>query len=82
MEKFYIVAADSNLGEDYLNYKSDSDLLYKTYLDFAKDKGIVSDGVYLIANRLWINPTKEDKAKFSAEFMMYEPGKFKKNITC
>lgn len=78
MEKFYIVSAESTLGEDYQNYKNDSDLLYKTYLDFAKEKGIVSDGVYLTAKRLWINPTTEDKEKFSTEFMMYEPGKFKK----
>lgn len=78
MEKFYIVDVDSTLGKAYQNYKTDSDLLYKTYLDFAKEKGITSDGVYLTAKRLWINPTAEDKEKFSAEFMMYEPGKFKK----
>ena len=78
MEKFYIVDADSTLGKAYQNYKTDSDLLYKTYLDFAKEKGITSDGVYLTAKRLWINPTAEDREKFGAEFMMYEPGKFKK----
>lgn len=78
MEKFYIVDVDSALGKAYQNYKTDSDLLYKMYLDFAKEKGITSDGVYLTAKRLWINPTAEDKEKFSAEFMMYEPGKFKK----
>ena len=78
MEKYYIVSADSALGKAYQNYKTDSDLFYKTYLDFAKEKGITSDGVYLTAKRLWINPTAEDKEKFSAEFMMYEPGQFKK----
>lgn len=78
MEKYYIVSADSALGKAYQNYKTDSDLLYKTYLDFAKEKGITSDGVYLTAKRLWINPTAEDKEKFGAEFMMDEPGKFKK----
>ena len=46
MEKFYIVDVDSTLGKAYQNYKTDSDLLYKTYLDFAKEKGITSDGVY------------------------------------
>lgn len=78
MEKFYIVDADSELGANYLKYKSDSALLYNTYLDFAKENGIASDGVYLTAQRLWIKPTKEDKEKFSSEFMMYEEGQFKK----
>jgi len=78
MEKFYIVPAESALGKAFQNYKKDSDLLYNTYLDFAKEKGIISDGVYLTAKRLWINPTSEDKEKFGSEFMMYEPGKFKK----
>lgn len=78
MEKFYIVSDESKLGATYLNYKTDSNLLYKTYLDFAKENGITSDGVYSTAKRLWINPTPEDKKKFGTEFMMYEPGKFKK----
>lgn len=78
MEKFYIVSADSKLGTNYLNYKADSNLFYKTYLDFTKENGIISKGVYKTAQRLWIDPTKEDKEKFGAEFMMYEPGKFKK----
>lgn len=78
MEKFYIVNPDSNLGKAYLAYKTDSDLFYNTFLDFAKENGIKTTGVYLTTERLWIKPTIEDELKFDSEFIKYESGKFKK----
>lgn len=78
MEKFYIVNPNSNLGKAYLAYKSDSDLFYAVFLDFAKENGIKTTGVYLTTERLWIKPTAEDELKFDSEFIKYESGKFKK----
>lgn len=78
MEKFYTIPKTHSLAKDYKSFQQNMSKINNLYIEFAKENGIETTTAFAIADRLEIEPTKNDIVNFKSHFLSGYVGKFKK----